>query len=135
MLALSRRPQPGGVAGVTWRVTDFGDAAELAALLQETGVRRLLHLATAMLETERDFVQGFRANTGSTAVVFEAAHRAGLERVVNCSSKAVFGAPAGVWGHPEFRPIEEDHPRQPHSVYAFTKMVGEDLAAFCRAAL
>jgi UDP-glucose 4-epimerase len=91
-----------------------------------------VHLAAAILNKEGDLPGAIAANTLATSCVFEAARRAGVARVVYASSKAVFGPLAGVYGHPQFRPVPEDHPRNPQSIYALSKCLSEDVARFYR---
>lgn len=132
--ALTRRPSgnSGNRQGLTWHTADIQDIDNLSRIIQETGARRIMHLAASILNSETDVPGALAVNSGGTAAVLEAAHRNGIERVVYTSSKAVFGPISGEWGHPQYRPVPEDHPRHPRSVYALTKMVGEDLATFYR---
>lgn len=116
--------------GLEWRELDIADTDRLEALIGETGARRVIHLAAALLNSERDIVKAIEVNVGGTASVFEAAARARIERVVHASSKAALGPLEGKWGHPDFEPVPEDHPRRPQSVYGLTKMLGEDVAEF-----
>jgi UDP-glucose 4-epimerase len=118
--------------GLAWHVGDIQDVGGMTRILQSAGVTRIIHLAAAILNSEGDLPGALAINTGGAAAMFEAARRAGVARVVYTSSKAVFGPLGGEYGHPEFRPVPENHPRNPQSIYALTKCLAEDVAAFYR---
>jgi UDP-glucose 4-epimerase len=71
---------------------------------------------------------GFKINAEGTLNVLEAARIVGtIQRFVYTSSKAVYGAITGEYGHPTYRPIPEDGPKNPTLVYDATKLVGEHM--------
>jgi nucleoside-diphosphate-sugar epimerase len=107
------------------------------------GADAVVHLAAipapGILTVERTF----EINVRSTWNVFSAAALLGLERVVWASSETVLGLPFGqvgarnlldaaaAPGHiatPDYAPIDEDHPLRPHSSYALSKVLGEEMA-------
>ena len=51
-----------------------------------------------------------------------------IKRIVYFSTKAVYGAPYGEFGHPQYKHITEDHPKNPIKLYEATKLMGENLA-------
>jgi nucleoside-diphosphate-sugar epimerase len=119
-------------------LTDLGEAIEA---LQ--GADSVVHLAAIPAPGIRAVGQTFEINTLSTYNVFGAAAQAGLERVVWASSETVLGLPFGTRqarslldaaaapGHiaePAYVPIDESHPRRPHSSYSLSKVVGEEMA-------
>lgn len=59
-----------------------------------------------------------RVNTSGTLTVLDAAHRAGVRRIVSASSSSVYGGVAP-------RPTVEDAVLMPKSPYAVTKVAGE----------
>jgi len=132
VVALSRYGRQDRENDTVWRVADINDVAALTEIMKRDGVSRVIHLAAAILNREGDLPGALAANTGGAAAVFEAARRSEVLRVVYTSSKAVFGPLGGVYGHPEFRPVPEDHPRDPKSIYALTKCLAEDVAGFYR---
>lgn len=67
----------------------------------------------------REFVD---ANVVGTLNVLEAARRTSIGRIVHTSSSEVYGTPATV-------PIVENHPLQPQSPYAATKVGADQLAS------
>jgi nucleoside-diphosphate-sugar epimerase len=119
-------------------LTDLGEAIEALR-----GADSVVHLAAIPAPGIRTVGQTFEINTLSTYNVFSAATQVGLERVVWASSETVLGLPFGTRharnlldvaaapGHvpePDYVPIDELHPRRPHSSYSLSKVVGEDMA-------
>ena len=131
---------PGEPAGRFLRadLTDLGSAIEALR-----GADSVVHLAAIPAPGLRTVGQTFEINTLSTYNVFSAAAHLGLERVVWASSETVLGLPFGrrharnlldasaAPGHvaePDYVPIDEQHPRRPHSSYSLSKVVGEEMA-------
>jgi nucleoside-diphosphate-sugar epimerase len=120
-------------------LTDLGQSIEALR-----GADSVVHLAAIPAPGLRTVGQTFEINTLSTYNIFSAVAQLGLERVVWASSETVLGLPFGrqharsllddaaVPGHvaePDYVPIDEDHPRRPHSSYSLSKVVGEEMAA------
>ena len=98
------------------------DTGRLVRTCAEHGVDRIVHTA-AMSHPTVSFempVGTFAANVDGTLHVFEAARLAGVARIVNFSSEAVFGEHPG--------PVDEDSALHPDSPYAVSKVTGELLA-------
>jgi nucleoside-diphosphate-sugar epimerase len=119
-------------------LTDFGQTVEALR-----GADVVVHLAAIPAPRIRSVEETFRINMASTYNVFSAAVMLGLERVVWASSETVLGLPFGrtqarnlldesaVPGHvaePDYAPIDEAHPLRPHSSYALSKVLGEEMA-------
>jgi nucleoside-diphosphate-sugar epimerase len=119
-------------------LTDLGETIEALR-----GADSVVHLAAIPAPGIRTIGQTFEINTMSTYNVFSAATQVGLERVVWASSETVLGLPFGTShartlldpaaapGHipePDYVPIDELHPRRPHSSYSLSKVVGEEMA-------
>ena len=119
-------------------LTDLGEAIEV---LREAD--SVVHLAAIPAPGIRTVGATFEINTLSTYNVFSAATQVGLERVVWASSETVLGLPFGMRharnlldvasapGHvaePDYVPIDERHPRRPHSSYSLSKVVAEEMA-------
>lgn len=124
---VDRIPMPAdgpAVESVLADLTDYG--ATFAAL---HGFDAVVHLA-ADPRPDADHLTGaerFANNTLSSFTVFQAAVHLGMERVVWASSETTFGVPFLPPGPPRLPVTEEDVPR-PHSAYAISKVVTEDLA-------
>src|SRR3989338_5393002 len=81
----------------------------------------VIHLA-AMLgvkRTEHSRMQCLDVNISGTKNVLDAAVRAGIKKIVFSSSSEVYGEPLKT-------PISEEHRVHPKSVYAVTKLAGEE---------
>jgi len=87
-----------------------------------TGCEVVFHLAAKVFVPESFEIpdEYERVNVGGTAVVLDAARKAGVRRVVFSSTCAVYGNPTKL-------PISEDDPVNPLSPYAKTKLAGEEL--------
>jgi UDP-glucose 4-epimerase len=88
------------------------------------GVDVVYHLAalTDVRESVRRPRLYYRVNVDGTLNLLEGCRRAGVKRVVYVSSCAVYGEPVRL-------PIGEDHPTNPLSPYAASKLAAE---AYCR---
>jgi len=70
----------------------------------------------------------FRTNILSTYNVFDAALRAGVQRIVWASSETTLGLPFSPENPPSYAPVDEDHPMRPESAYSLSKDLGEEMA-------
>ena len=98
------------------------DVGRLVRVVHEHYVDRIVHTA-AMSHPEVSLempVATFAANVDGTLHLFEAARLAGVVRIVNFSSEAVFGDHAG--------PVDEDTHWDPDTPYAVSKVTAELLA-------
>jgi UDP-glucose 4-epimerase len=108
-----------------------GDVLELPALvhaIRRHQVTRIVHMAALLIgECQANPYRGFKVNAEGTVNVLEAARMTDVERVVYTSSKSVYGAVPPPYGHPTYRPIPEDGPKNPVRVYDVTKLAGEHM--------
>jgi nucleoside-diphosphate-sugar epimerase len=97
----------------------FGDVTdrELAGRLVD-GIDVIYHLASAHLDVSLSDDDYRRVNVGATVALLEAAHAAGVSRVVHCSSN-------GVIGDVENPTADETTPCRPTNIYERTKLAGE----------
>jgi UDP-glucose 4-epimerase len=85
------------------------------------GIDCVAHLAVLPLnQANSDPVNAFETNVRGSFVVFDAAGRAGVPRIVYSSASSAYGPT-------EAYPIEEDHPLRPNAFYPATKAAGEML--------
>jgi dihydroflavonol-4-reductase len=106
-------------AGVSLVTGDLRDRDALAAAID--GVEVVYHIA-AMYRQAGLGDEVYRAvNATAVADVVEAAARAGVRRVVHCST-------VGVHGDVQHPPANEDAPLKPGDIYQVTKLEGERLA-------
>ncbi|MBM2812014.1 MAG: NAD-dependent epimerase/dehydratase, partial [Chloroflexi bacterium] len=116
------------VPGARWArgsTTDYGD---VVTGLQ--GADAVIHLAAYPIpykEVPNHVL--FSNNVVSTYNVFEAAAFLGIKRVVTASSSAISG---WTYGNqpllPQYLPIDEDHPLNPHDPYGLGKLCDESIA-------
>jgi UDP-glucose 4-epimerase len=108
---------PEGVTGVAGTILDRGALARVMG-----GCDAVVHLAARLgvRRTERDRLGCLEVNIDGTAHVLEAAVSAGVRRVVFASSSEVYGEPL-------HNPITEADLTQGKTVYAVSKLAGEEL--------
>jgi dihydroflavonol-4-reductase len=106
-------------AGIALHRGDIRDAAALASAM--AGVDIVYHIAATYRQAGIG-AETYRAiNATAAGQIVEAAARAGVRRVVHCST-------VGVHGDVEHPPANEDAPLNPGDVYQVTKLEGERLA-------
>lgn len=124
---LSREPkrlslllEPEQLAAVRFLTGDITDLAAVRHALEQSGARRLIHLAGLQVPVcKADPVLGARVNVLGTLHVFEAARALGLDRVVYASSAAVFGR-----GEDD-GPVSETDQTEPGTHYGVYKRANE----------
>jgi UDP-glucose 4-epimerase len=114
------RPRAEGVRYEHFDIADKENADSLAKACE--GVSHVFHLA-ALPRVQASYerpVETFMANALGTAMVLDAAHKAGVERVVFASSSSVYGDTGAL-------PLHEGMQPYPMSPYAHHKHMGEQL--------
>ena len=102
---------------------DVQEPMELLEAMQLHGIDRVLHLAfIAGVEEPGKALPYLRFQCGATANVYECARLAGVKRVVNASSHAVYGARS------DKAVTEDDAPRPGGQLYAACKVWTEHVA-------
>lgn len=110
-------------------VTDRDRVREVVA----GGVDVVIHCAAALGGAgERDPRGAYETNVVGSLNIFEAAHDAGVGRVVYTSTKGVYGKLPDEYLPPTFTPIGEDAEGVPLHVYGASKKALEGAAAQCR---
>jgi uronate dehydrogenase len=116
-LVLTDRVAPALAEGETFRPADLNDGAALRDVLG--GVTGIVHLGGQATEAEWDSVHA--SNISGLATLFDAAHAAGVQRVVFASSVHVVGF------HPRHARIGTEAAIRPDSRYGVSKAFGEAL--------
>jgi nucleoside-diphosphate-sugar epimerase len=111
---------------------DLRDLDVLLATLQ--GIDVVVHLAAIDRSFATVDAATMQVNAMGTWNLFEASRRAGVRRVVHCSSSSATGLDASNPGMPPaYLPIDEAHPTHPTDAYGLSKLCGERIAeAFSR---
>ncbi len=88
----------------------------------------IVHLAALPAPELQSDIVTFKNNVISTYVMFDAAVRLGVKRVVWASSETTLGLPMNPENPPAYLPVDEDHPMRPNSTYSLSKDLGEEMA-------
>ncbi|HVM78387.1 MAG TPA: NAD(P)-dependent oxidoreductase [Stellaceae bacterium] len=103
-----------------------GDALAKALAGQEI----VAHLAAIDRSVARSPEEVFETNVRGTWNVFHAAARAGVRRIILCSSSSALGLDdTNPEMPPLYLPIDESHPARPTATYGLSKVIGEQIAA------
>jgi UDP-glucose 4-epimerase len=100
-----------------------GDIRDTEVLEKEfRGSDAIAHLAaiTGLILCRESPREAVSVNIYGTHQVLETARKRDIEKVVFCSSAAVYGKPKTL-------PVKEDHPLRPLNLYGVTKLAGEKL--------
>lgn len=103
-------------------LSDYGQTVDLL-----TGADAVVHFAAHPSPKAAADSEIFRNNTLSTYNVFAAARLHRLQRIVWASSETCFGLPFKN-ARPYKAPLDEGQPPSPDSVYALSKILGEEMA-------
>jgi UDP-glucose 4-epimerase len=106
------------------------DLPFLARATQEEKIDAVVHLAAIIIPAaQANPYWGYKINVEGTLNIFEISRVCGCSRVIYASSRSVFGNITGDFGHPSYKPLnEEGYPRVPCTVYGATKLSIELLA-------
>ncbi len=117
-----------GEEDAEWVVGDVTNAEDVAAAV--AGVDQVIHAAARANIWQGTDEEILATNVLGTWNVFEAARKAGIRRVVFCSSDSVVGYTVreGAMVPPRHMPVDLAHPLQATDPYALSKVMGEDLA-------
>jgi UDP-glucose 4-epimerase len=113
--------------GVDFRMTDLQGFASLQAALQ--GIEIVVHLGGIDRSVATDDATTMQVNAMGTWNLFEASLRAGVRRVVHCSSSSVTGIDhSNPTMPPCYLPIDEAHVLRPTDAYGLSKLCAEQIA-------
>ena len=109
--------------------SDITDAEGMVKVVQDHGITHIAHLAAVVgPEAEENPRKTVKVGIDGMVNMLEAARLNGVQRVVLAGSKAVYGAITGEYGHPTYKPLDEEYPAYPTTVYGIVKLAGEQLA-------
>lgn len=113
------------IAQVDWRILDITDKSAIQALVDETGVTRIIHLAGLQIPFCRANPSlGAEVNVTGTINIFEAARAAGVKGLAYASSLAALG-PATDY---DKWPLPDDATPTPRTLYGAYKVANESSA-------
>lgn len=124
LLNVDRQPPPEPLSA-RYIPADLGDYGQVIDVLD--GADAVVHLAAMPSPGACAQSEIFRNNVLSTYHVFSAARVLGLRRIVWASSETCFGLPFRR-AKPYKVPLDEAQPPSPESVYALSKVLGEEMA-------
>lgn len=109
-------------------LTDYGQVVDaiLGVDDRHSGLDAVVHLGAIPAPGIAPDAATFRNNMLSTYNVFQAARRAGIERIVYASSETVLGLPFDI--DPPYIPVDEEYPTRPESTYSLVKHLEEQMA-------
>jgi UDP-glucose 4-epimerase len=105
----------------------------VSSLIREEKIDAIIHLAAYISPNmDNEPYPSFMINCLGSAYLLESAHQAGIKRFVAAGSRAVYGALPDNVGAPDYRPIDEEHPKRPTKAYDVTKLASEQLGQVYR---
>ena len=109
-------------------LTDYGQVVDAFSGVDDKydAVDAVVHLAAIPAGGIQADSATFHNNMNATFNVFQAARRAGIDKIVYASSETLLGIPLDI--DPAYLPLDEDFPSRPESMYAVTKHLEEELA-------
>ncbi len=116
---------------------ELGDITDMASLLHAIKKHRVTHvihaggLVSNLAHANPSL--GVQVNVAGTVNVLEAARLFDIQRVVYTSAKGVYGPFTGEYGHSTFKPVPEDHPKNPTRLYDCLKFMAENACDYYRA--
>lgn len=107
---------------------NYGQVVDVILGLDDrhTGFDAIVHLAAIPAPGLAPDAATFENNMQATYNVFQAAHRAGIKKIVYASSETVLGLPFDV--DPPYIPVDEEYPARPESTYSLVKHLEEQMA-------
>lgn len=118
VVAVDLKKQKWG-ANVEFVAADILDDKHMESIIE--GTDTVIHLAASTLRTSlRNPKRNVKINVNGTLNILEAAKNHGVKKVVYSSASSVYGVPQQM-------PVNEEHPKNPTTVYGVTKLAGEHL--------
>jgi len=113
---------------------ELGDILDMPRLLHVIKVHKVTHIihtaAFVGAVSQANPAFSIQVNVLGTVNVLEAARLFEIKRVVYTSAKGVYGPLTGDYGHPVYKPMPEDMPKNPVRIYDSAKLMGEHTALY-----
>lgn len=108
---------------------ELGDILDLPHLLQTLKKHSITHIVHAAAfvgaVSQQNPALSIQVNVMGMVNMMEAARLFEIKRLVYTSAKGVYGPVTGEHGHPTFKPLPEDYPKNPVRIYDSAKLMGE----------
>ncbi len=116
---------------------ELGDVLDMPRLLDVLKRHRITHVVHAAAfvgaVSQANPALSIQVNVMGTVNVLEAARAFDVKRVVFTSAKGVYGPVLGEYGHPTYKPVPEDLPKNPKRIYDCAKLMGEQTGLYYQA--
>ena len=110
---------------------DVLDLPRILSIIQSYNITHIIHTAALIgALSNKNPPQSVHINVIGTLNILEAARLMKVQRVVYTSAKGVYGHIDGEYGHPTYKPLQEDHPKRPMRIYESAKLMGEHMGQF-----
>ena len=110
---------------------DVLDYPRLLSVIEAHKVTHIVHMAALVgAVSNKNPPQSIHVNVIGVLNVLEAARFMKVKRVIYTSARGVYGHIAGEHGHPTYKPLDEDHPKNPVRIYESAKLMGEHMGQF-----
>lgn len=107
------------------------DRARLTEVFKSRGITHVVHTAAYISAlSAKHPAESVEINVMGTVNILEAARDAKVERVVYTSAKGIYGPLTGEYGAPTYKPITEDHRKEPKRIYDSAKLMGENTTLY-----
>jgi UDP-glucose 4-epimerase len=107
------------------------DRGRLTEVFKSRGITHVVHTAAYISAlSAKHPAESVEINVMGTVNVLEAAREAKVERVVYTSAKGIYGPLTGEDGAPTYKPINEDHRKEPKRIYDSAKLMGENATLY-----
>ena len=113
---------------------ELGDVLDMPRLLGAIKTHRVTHIvhtaAFVGAVSAANPALSVQVNVLGVVNVLEAARAFDVKRVVFTSAKGVYGPITGDYGHPTYKPMPEDLPKNPRRIYDAAKFMGENVCSY-----
>ena len=134
-VVMARRMDRNLIAPVEDRIdielADVQDFPRIISIIQKYGITHIAHTAAMVgFVSSQNPPQSIHVNVLGTLNILEAARLMKVQRVVYTSTKGVYGYVTGEYGHPTYKPLPEDYPKNPVRIYESGKLMSEHMGEF-----
>jgi UDP-glucose 4-epimerase len=110
---------------------DVLDLPRILSIIQSYKITHIIHTAALIGDlSHKNPPQSVNINVIGTLNILEAARFMKVQRVVYTSAKGVYGSIIGEYGHPTYKPLTEDYPKNPVRIYESEKLMSEHMGQF-----